>query len=59
VRGKLTMALTYLTSIAAGLVFIYLTVATGGQILPVVGAILLVLVAAYLGWREFFARGRV
>ena len=56
--GKLTMALTYLTTIAAGVVFVYLTVATGGAWTLVFVGVLVVLFAVYLGWREYFHRER-
>ncbi len=56
--GKLSMALTYLTTIACGVVFIYFTIVTGGRWTLVFGAVLVVICAAYLGWGEFFRRER-
>ncbi len=50
--GKLTMALTYLTAIAFGLMFVYLTVISGGKLALVFGGIALVVLAVYLGWGD-------
>jgi len=57
--GKLTMALTYLTTIACGVLFIYLTVVTSGQWTLVFGAVFFIVYSAYLLWADFFRRRRV
>ena len=56
--GKLTMALTYLTTIVAGVVFVYLTVVTGGAWTLIFAGVLVVILAAYWCWGEFFRRER-
>jgi hypothetical protein len=56
---KLTMALTYLTTIAFGVVLVYFVIVSGGQILFVFGGIFLVLLAGFLAWSEYFRRERV
>ena len=57
--GKLTTALTYVMTIAVGVVFAYFTVLSGGSLLLVFGGIFLVLSAAVLLWADFFRRERV
>ncbi len=51
---KFVMPLTYLTTIACGIVFTYFVVAWGGQILLVFAGIFLVLLAGFLAWSEYF-----
>jgi hypothetical protein len=57
--GKFKMGLTYVTTIAFGVVFIYLVIVTGAQNLFVFGGVFLVLLAAYLAWSEYFRRERL
>jgi O-antigen/teichoic acid export membrane protein len=57
--GKLTMALTYLTAIALGVVLAYFAFLGGGGLMVIVGAFVLVLYGAYLIWADFFRRNRV
>jgi hypothetical protein len=57
--AKFKMGLTYMTTIAFGVVFIYFVIVTGAQILFVFGGVFLVLLAVYLAWSEYFRRERL
>lgn len=57
--GKLGMALTYLTTIAVGVVFAYFTLLSGGSLLIVFGVVLVVVYSAYLLWADFIRRDRL
>lgn len=56
--GKLGMALTYLTTIAIGVVFAYFTLLSGGSLFIVFGIVLVVLYSACLLWVDFVRRER-
>ena len=56
--GKLGMALTYVLTIAVGVVFAYFTLLSGGSLLIVFGVVLVVIYSAYLLWADFFRRDR-
>ena len=56
--GKLTTALTYVMTIAVGLVFAYFTILSGGSLLLVFGGIFLVVFGAVVLWADFFRRER-
>jgi hypothetical protein len=57
--GKLTVALTYLTAIALGVVLAYFAFLGGGGLLFIFGGVVLVVYGAYLIWAEFFRRDRL
>ncbi len=57
--GKLGMALTYVLTIAVGVVFAYFTLLSGGSLLIVFGVVLVVIYSAYLLWADFFRRDRL
>ena len=57
--GKLTTALTYVMTIAVGVVFAYFTILSGGSLLLIFGGIFLVVFSAVLLWADFFRRERV
>jgi hypothetical protein len=57
--GKLGMALTYVLTIAVGVVFAYFTLLSGGSLLIVFGVVLLVVYSAYLLWADFIRRDRL
>ena len=57
--AKLTMALTYLTAIALGVVLAYFAFLGGGGLMFIFGGVLLVLYAVYLIWSDFFRRDRL
>lgn len=57
--GKLGMALTYVLTIAVGVVFAYFTVLSGGSLLVVFGVVLVVVYSAYLLWADFIRRDRL
>ena len=53
------MALTYVLTIAVGVVFAYFTLLSGGSLLIVFGIVLMVVYGAYLLWVDFIRRDRV
>ena len=57
--AKLTTALTYVMTIAVGVVFAYFTFLSGGSLLLVFGGVFLVVFGAVLLWADFFRRARV
>jgi hypothetical protein len=57
--GKFGMALTYVLTIAVGVVFAYVTLLSGGSLLIVFGIVFLVIYSAYLLWADFIRRGRL
>jgi hypothetical protein len=57
--GKLGMALTYVLTIAVGVVFAYFTLLSGGSLLIVFGVVLVVVYSAYLLWADFIRRDRL
>lgn len=57
--GKLGMALTYVLTIAVGVVFAYFTLLSGGSLLIVFGVVLVVIYSAYLLWADFIRRDRL
>ena len=57
--GKLGMALTYVLTIAVGVVFAYFTLLSGGSLLIVFGVVLVVVYSAYLLWADFLRRDRL
>jgi hypothetical protein len=57
--GKFGMALTYVLTIAVGVVFAYFTLLSGGSLLIVFGVVLVVVYSAYLLWADFIRRDRL
>ena len=57
--GKLTMALTYLTAIALGVVLAYFAFLGGGGLLFIFGGVCLAAYGGYLIWADFLRRGRL
>jgi hypothetical protein len=55
--AKLSTALTYVMTIAVGVVFAYFTILSGGSLLLIFGGIFLVVFSAVLLWADFFRRG--